>query len=52
MQPLPSSVLPDGVRARILPGINGLDVHVLEAGYETPGRPAVLLLHGFPETRL
>ena len=43
MQPLPSSVLPAGVRARILPGINGLDVHVLEAGYETPGRPAVLL---------
>lgn len=49
MQPLPSSVLPAGVRARILPGINGLDVHVLEAGHETPGRPAVLLLHGFPE---
>src|ERR1043165_5188410 len=49
MQPLPSSVLPDGVRARILPGINGLDVHILEAGYETAGRPAVLLLHGFPE---
>jgi pimeloyl-ACP methyl ester carboxylesterase len=49
MQPLPLSVLPNGVRARILPGINGLDVHVLEAGYETPGRQAVLLLHGFPE---
>ncbi|HEX9324937.1 MAG TPA: alpha/beta fold hydrolase [Reyranella sp.] len=49
MQPLPSSVLPNGVRARILPGINGLDMHVLEAGHETPGRPAVLLLHGFPE---
>ena len=49
MQPLPSSVLPSGVRTRILPGINGLDVHVLEAGYEVPGRPAVLLLHGFPE---
>ncbi len=49
MEPLPSSVLPPGVRARILPGINGLDVHVLEAGFETPGRPAVLLLHGFPE---
>jgi pimeloyl-ACP methyl ester carboxylesterase len=49
MQPLPSSLLPDGVRARILPGINGLDIHVLEAGYETPARPAVLLLHGFPE---
>ncbi len=49
MEPLPSSVLPAGVRSRILPGINGLDVHVLEAGHETAGRPAVLLLHGFPE---
>ena len=49
MDPLPASVLPAGVRARIVPGINGLDIHVLEAGHETPGRPAVLLLHGFPE---
>ncbi len=49
MDPLPASVLPQGVRARFLPGINGLDVHLLEAGFETPGRPAVLLLHGFPE---
>ena len=46
---LPASVLPGGVRARVLAGINGLDVHVLEAGHEQPGRPAVLLLHGFPE---
>jgi len=46
---LPPSVLPSGVRARIVPGINGLDIHLLEAGHETPGRPAVLLLHGFPE---
>ena len=49
MDALPSSVLPPGVRARILPGINGLDIHVLEAGFETKGRPAVMLLHGFPE---
>jgi pimeloyl-ACP methyl ester carboxylesterase len=49
MDPLPASVLPSGVRARILPGINGLDIHLLEAGHETPGRPAILLLHGFPE---
>ena len=49
MELLPSSVLPNGIRSRILPGINGLDIHVLEAGYETKGRPAVLLLHGFPE---
>jgi pimeloyl-ACP methyl ester carboxylesterase len=49
MEALPASVLPAGVRARILPGINGLDIHVLEAGFETRGRPAVMLLHGFPE---
>ena len=24
-------------------------MHVLEAGFETPGRPCLLLLHGFPE---
>lgn len=29
--------------------VNGLTVHMLEAGFESPGRPAVLLLHGFPE---
>jgi pimeloyl-ACP methyl ester carboxylesterase len=49
MEALPASVLPAGVRARILPGINGLDIHVLDAGFETKGRPAVMLLHGFPE---
>jgi pimeloyl-ACP methyl ester carboxylesterase len=49
MDPLPDSVLPAGVRARIVRGINGLDIHLLEAGHETSGRPAVLLLHGFPE---
>jgi pimeloyl-ACP methyl ester carboxylesterase len=48
MEPLPASVLPDGVRSRILPNITGLDIHVLEAG-EGKGRPAILLLHGFPE---
>src|SRR5512146_647744 len=49
MEPLAASVLPNGIRSRILRDINGLDIHVLEAGYETPGRPAILLLHGFPE---
>ena len=47
--PLDASVLPAGVRARLIPGINGLVMHVLEAGFKTPGRPALLLLHGFPE---
>ena len=41
--------LPAGIRSRMVSGINGLTMHVLEAGFETPGRPAVLLLHGFPE---
>ena len=41
--------LPSGIRSRLVPGINGLTMHVLEAGFETQGRPCVLLLHGFPE---
>lgn len=47
--PLDPSVLPAGVRSRFLDNINGLRVHILEAGYATSGRPCVLLLHGFPE---
>lgn len=41
--------LPDGMRSRYVDGINGLRMHILEAGFETPGKPCVLLLHGFPE---
>jgi pimeloyl-ACP methyl ester carboxylesterase len=41
--------LPAGIRSRFVEDINGLRLHVLEAGYETRGRPCVLLLHGFPE---
>ena len=41
--------LPPGIRSRFVDGINGLRMHVLEAGYETKGRPCILLLHGFPE---
>ncbi|MCX7380925.1 MAG: alpha/beta fold hydrolase [Alphaproteobacteria bacterium] len=48
-EPLPAALLPDGIRARIVAGINGLDIHMLEAGFEQPGRPCLLLLHGFPE---
>ncbi|MCA8930803.1 MAG: alpha/beta fold hydrolase, partial [Alphaproteobacteria bacterium] len=49
LEPLPTAVLPAGVRARHLDNGNGLDVHLLEAGWEPPGRPLLLLLHGFPE---
>lgn len=49
LAPLDPGVLPAGIRSRFVEGINGLRMHVLEAGHETAGRPAVLLLHGFPE---
>ncbi len=38
-----------GIRSRFVDNGNGLVMHVLEAGHEHPGRPCVLLLHGFPE---
>src|SRR3978361_1483646 len=49
MTNLPDIPLPSGIRSRFVEGINGLRMHVLEAGFETKGRPCVLLLHGFPE---
>ena len=47
-----SGTLPEGgtryrVEGRFVDGVNGLRMHVLEAGEK--GRPGVLLLHGFPE---
>ena len=49
LAPLEPAVLPSGIRSRFIHRINGLSMHVLEAGFELPGRPCVLLLHGFPE---
>src|SRR5712671_6128893 len=49
MPSLPAIPLPSGIRSRFVENINGLRMHVLEAGFETKGRPCVLLLHGFPE---
>src|SRR5215475_6888214 len=46
---LPSLPLPAGIRSRYVSNINGLTLHVLEAGFEEKGRPCVLLLHGYPE---
>jgi pimeloyl-ACP methyl ester carboxylesterase len=46
LSPLP---LPAGIRSRIVPGVNGLAMHVLEAGHDAGRRPGLLLLHGFPE---
>ena len=49
LAPLDNAALPSGIRSRFVRDINGLRMHVLEAGFETRGRPCLLLLHGFPE---
>ena len=48
LPPYGNGTLPAGIRSRHIANVNGMTVHILEAGYEMPGRPAVLLLHGFP----
>ena len=49
MTNLPDIPLPSTIRARFVENINGLRMHVLEAGVETSNRPCLLLFHGFPE---
>lgn len=41
------ATIPPGIRSRYLDDVNGLRVHILEAG--DPSNPCVLFLHGFPE---
>jgi pimeloyl-ACP methyl ester carboxylesterase len=41
--------IPKGIRSRLIDNGNGLVMHVLEAGFEEPRRPCIVLLHGFPE---
>jgi len=47
--PYDPGVLPAGIRSRFVDNVNGIRFHVLEAGFEVRNRPAVLLVHGFPE---
>jgi pimeloyl-ACP methyl ester carboxylesterase len=49
MDSLDLATLPPGIRSRFVAEVNGLRMHMLEAGFEAAGRPLVLLLHGFPE---
>jgi pimeloyl-ACP methyl ester carboxylesterase len=49
LPPYGNGTLPPGIRSRIVNDINGLAMHVLDAGFEPKGRPCILLLHGFPE---
>lgn len=45
LPPYGNGTIPAGIRSRSVANVNGLTVHALEAGFERPGRPAVLLLH-------
>ena len=47
--PYRPELLPAGVRSRFVDNVNGLRMHVLEAGFEVRNRPAIVLLHGYPE---
>jgi len=49
MAPLETATLAPGIRSGFARSINGLDIHIIEAGFELAGRPLILLLHGFPE---
>jgi len=49
LPPYGNGTLPPGIRSRSIANVNGMSVHILEAGFESTGRPALLLLHGFPE---
>src|SRR5438552_17243491 len=49
LPPYGNGTIPAGIRSRTVPNVNGLTMHFLEAGFDTPGRPAILLLHGLPE---
>ena len=51
-----AGTLDAGIRSRFVEAINGLTIHILEAGWPTDAerphrqdRPCLLLLHGFPE---
>src|SRR5216117_2312739 len=47
--PYSDAILPRGIRSRFVDNSNGITMHLLEAGFEPTGRPAVVLVHGFPE---
>jgi pimeloyl-ACP methyl ester carboxylesterase len=44
-----NATLPRGIRSRRIDTHNQVTLHILEAGFEDPGRPCIVLLHGFPE---
>jgi pimeloyl-ACP methyl ester carboxylesterase len=49
LPPYGNGTLVSGIRSRTVTNINGLSMHVLEAGFEKPDRLLLLLLHGYPD---
>ena len=47
MEVIEPCILPEGITSRFVDDVNGMCVHILEAG--EADRPLLLLLHGFPE---
>ena len=47
LPPYGNGTLPAGIRSRLVDNVNGMTVHMLEAG--SSEHPTLLLLHGFPE---
>ena len=50
MTALPDIPLPAGIRSRFVDDINGLRMHVLEAGFETKAGPACCCCTAFPNS--
>ena len=44
-----ADTLDPSIRSRFVEGVNGLTMHILEAGWQEEDRPRLLMLHGFPE---
>ncbi len=44
-----ADTLDPSIRSRFVEGVNGLTMHILEAGWQGEDRPRLLMLHGFPE---
>ena len=42
LPPYGNGTLPAGIRSRTVANVNGLTVHMLEAGFEEPARPTVI----------
>src|SRR5262249_57433352 len=49
LPPYGNGTIAAGIRSRVVANVNGLNVHMLEAGFEKPGRRGGVLLDSLPE---